>query len=138
MKRRTPLRQKRPTLRRTAARKAKPRRDQRGRDASYLVRVRAMPCCARDMGLCGGRRHAHHPRHLAPGIARKAPDDCAISLCARHHGELHALSGPFKRWQRQRLRDWQDGWISATRSVVLIQEAGELARTVRAALAEVG
>lgn len=109
LKRKTPLRAKRCPVRRP------PRRLKReGSDPAYLELVRGLPCCAAALGWCRGPNVAHHPRHLAGGVGLKAPDSCAIDLCDGHHRDLHSLSGPFKGWTRDQLRDWQDVWVAAT------------------------
>jgi hypothetical protein len=74
-------------------------------DPARLRWTRRQVCCAPE--ACTRPAHAHHPRQYAPGLALKAPDDCAIALCPRHHGELHALSGAFKGWDRERLQAWE-------------------------------
>jgi hypothetical protein len=100
---RTPLR------RRTAI---KPRREtpRRGRlhAPELLAWVRSLPCCASSLGDCAGPVVAHHPRHLAGGMGMKADDNVAISLCRRHHQELHEVRGSFAGWARDELRLWQD------------------------------
>lgn len=147
LRRKTPLRAARPKARR-ARRQAPPQRTRAraGADAIYLAYVHRLRCCARDIApgtRCRGGIVAHHPRHHAPGVGRKAPDIFAISLCDGHHKELHALSGAFKGWKRDQLRSWQDGWVERTQLVVKVHvrrandELREVGRAELRQLAEV-
>lgn len=49
----------------------------------------------------GGRR----------GKGQRASDAEGISLCNRHHANFHDLRGFFAGWEKQQLRDWQNGQV---------------------------
>lgn len=126
LSRKTPMRRARVSgtgKRRTKTSKTTSRGSSSTKDPTYLARVRQLICCAYYLGgSCESPIDAHHPRHLAPGIARKAPDACAIPMCRKHHACLHGLLGPFKGWKRDRLREWQD-W-AVTRTQEALSDAG--------------
>lgn len=44
----------------------------------------------------------------------KADDRDTLPLCLRCHHDLHALSGSFKGWSKQQLRDWQVAQVEGT------------------------
>lgn len=77
-------------------------------DPQYLGWLRRQPCCAPN-ARCTRRSEAHHHNLLGSGMGKKAPDRMAMPLCHLHHVfGLHALAGPFKGWDRARLKAWQD------------------------------
>lgn len=41
------------------------------------------------------------------GKGQRASDMEGISLCHRHHGQLHSLTGYFAGWDKRQLREWQ-------------------------------
>lgn len=57
-------------------------------------------------GECLGEVHAHHPTGKK-GMGTKRDDADAYALCSKHHTERHALSGPFKGWEKRRIRDYE-------------------------------
>jgi hypothetical protein len=84
-----------------------------GKDQEHLANVRRMQCIAHTLGPCLGSTQAHH--HTAHrGKGQKADDSQAIPLCLGHHHDFHAATGPFKGWDKQRRRDWQDIAVQAT------------------------
>lgn len=75
------------------------------RDDAFLLWLRRQACCSCST-LNGRLHHAHHPRRGA-GLALKAPDASAITLCMFCHHHLHSLNGPFTGWSRAKLQDWE-------------------------------
>jgi hypothetical protein len=80
-----------------------------GEDRPYLAWV-GSKLCATKCGRTSGP--PHHPRH-APlgggvGLALKAHDRRAVNLCHQCHVDIHSLSGFFRGWRKQELRDWLD------------------------------
>lgn len=49
----------------------------------------------------GGRR----------GKGQRASDAEGIAVCNRHHANFHDLRGYFEGWEKQQLRDWQNGQV---------------------------
>lgn len=108
--RRTPLARGTKQLKRSAlARKtrlrqkrAKPRRSSRVRDPAHLEFVRRLPCC-----LCnrGPRSEPHHDTEKR-GMGQKADDTRTIPMCHRHHMDAQSYAGPFKGWDKYRMRAW--------------------------------
>ena len=84
-----------------------------GEDKLYTKWIKGLPC-----RMCAGRPvDPHHPTHLRHGGegARRAHDRNAIPLCSGLkgcHRQLHDLTGPFKGWNRDRLRAWQNEQIT--------------------------
>jgi hypothetical protein len=75
-----------------------------GEDPEYQRFLRDRGCVMYGHGDCLGAVHVHH----APGgkgIGQRNHDDSGKPLCAKHHTERHSLSGPFKGWGKQRIRD---------------------------------
>ena len=69
----------------------------------YRHWIQNQPCI-----VCGHRPcEAHHPRHNV-GLAMRAHDSRLVSLCSRHHTELHGMSGHFRALHRQDVRDMMD------------------------------
>ncbi len=77
-----------------------------------LDRVRAMPCSVPGCRHAHERSEAHHI--TGAGMSLKAPDDQTFPLCPWHHLELHSLSGYFKGWDGERLRNWQLEQVAKT------------------------
>lgn len=95
--------------------KRRPRRKRATDDPARLSWTRRQLCCA--PVLCNDAAEAHHPRQHAAGLASRAPDDTAIPLCRRHHGELHGLSGVFRDWDRARLQAWERERVAEHRAM---------------------
>lgn len=72
------------------------------KDPRHLAKVRRLPC-----EVCGrpGPNDAHH--RTGGGMGTKMPDTATIPLCSQHHRDFHDLTGPFKGWTKERLREWQ-------------------------------
>jgi hypothetical protein len=47
------------------------------------------------------------------GKGQRASDTEGMSLCHRHHGQLHSLTGYFAGWDKSKLRDWQNAQVAA-------------------------
>jgi hypothetical protein len=116
---RTPLKREKHLRRETPlrARRAKadgPRRSERVRDVDYMLLVKTMPCCARGIAghVCSGRVEADHAGLRPTG--RKADDRTVIPLCQQGHLERTNFSGPFRSWDRARMRAWLDEQIAKT------------------------
>lgn len=81
-----------------------------GDDLDYAKRVAALPCYR-----CGAPPPSqvhHHTAHR--GLGQRSDDVYAMPLCARCHESLHALSGPFRGWTKERLRAWQSRMAALT------------------------
>lgn len=118
LKRKTPLRAKRASLSRKPMKRKPPRRLKApGSDPAYLAQVRLLGCCAplSPPTRCVGLIEAHHPRHLAGGVGRKATDENAIGLCMAHHSALHSKAQPFRGFSRSELIEWQNLRVAETR-----------------------
>lgn len=118
-------------------------------DEKRLQWVRRQPCA-----VCGcpGPNHAHHstngkagagnPKALGGrrGRGQRADDTEAISLCLKHHKNLHELTGFFSGYTKNELRDWQDTQvrIHAERYEAELAEKGEPLPTVDEAGKELG
>lgn len=90
-------------LKRTAMKRKRTRAKPSKADAAFLAFVRRQPCA-----MTGAQppSHAHHPR-TGTGTALKPHDSTAIPLSLVAHHDLHALSGAFKGWKREQLREWE-------------------------------
>lgn len=90
---------------------------------AHLRKVRAMPCAA--IGLpghgCKGRIVAHHATYARRG-SKRAYDAFAIPLASVCHTQLHALSGPFRGWDKDRRRQWEEDRVAETLRKVPIEE----------------
>lgn len=108
LKRKTPLRAKKPMARKPIKRKAvrKQSTDKRWRSEPYLAFVRSLPCC----NCQGPGRDTHHVIGLHWGLSGQgltAPDSFAMPLCRACHNEVHAspeLQRMQPAWLRQTLR----------------------------------
>lgn len=102
MLRRTRLRSRRPT----------PRRSDRERDLAYLSWLHTQRCWA--VGLeghqCEGPIEADH-MGVRP-MGRKADDATAAPLCMLAHRQRTDFSGPFRSWDRAKMRGWLDAAIA--------------------------
>lgn len=77
-----------------------------GDDKEYNAFLRGFPCCMAGHGECLGALHVHHAQGRK-GLGQRNSDTTGKPLCTKHHQERHALSGPFKGWNKQRIRDWE-------------------------------
>lgn len=95
-------------------RRATPRRSERVRDVEYMLFVKTLPCCAIGISghVCSGGIEADHAG-LRP-FGRKADDRTTIPLCSQGHLERGNFSGPFRSWDKARMRAWLDFWIAKT------------------------
>lgn len=103
----------RPARKEPKPRRWKPKREHTDEESAWLDAIHREPC----VGIADFPGHvcwspdADNPidaSHVGPrgGIARKGPWTNTIPKCRRLHMQLHALSGPFKGWTRERLRSW--------------------------------
>lgn len=78
-----------------------------GDDLKYASWIRRQPCA-----MCGrpGPCQVHH--RTGSGMGLRAKDRDSMPLCAKCHGELHSLSGRFKDFDRERLREWQKAQVA--------------------------
>ena len=81
-----------------------------GEDDAYRAAVTRLPCsmCQRP-----GPNQCHHAKQ-GTGKGQRAHDHRSMSLCLRCHHDRHALSGSFKGWTRDRIREWEDIQIGKT------------------------
>ncbi len=89
-----------------------------GEDAEYCAWVRQQPCSMMGHGDCLGAVHAHHPTG-GKGIGQRNHDHGAVPLCSGHHTQRHSLSGPFKGWDKRRIRDWEASTAAELRRIYL-------------------
>jgi hypothetical protein len=82
--------------------------------------VRIVPCCA-PVPNCNTQSVAHHST-VGRGKSQKSDDDQAMGLCPRHHADFHALSGPFKGWEREQIREWQQEMVVYTQTLHFLRE----------------
>lgn len=75
-------------------------------DHKYRGWLRYQPCAAPECGRYPGNQAHHHTGHR--GMGQKSPDRYMFPLCLQHHTDFHAGSGPFRGWNRERRRAWQD------------------------------
>lgn len=103
LQRRSPLRRRRPT----------PRRSERERDPAYRAWVRRQPCCARGLPghRCEGPIEGDHAGRRALG--RKADDSTMIALCQLGHQHRTAFHGAFRAFDHVSMRAWLEQQIEA-------------------------
>lgn len=77
---------------------------ERARDWDYMAWVKTQPCCAADISPCSGPIEADHMGRR--GLSRKADDRTCAPLCQLHHRQRTDHSGPFRDWDRDRMRSW--------------------------------
>lgn len=124
LKRKTPL-GRRPLNPSTASpRKPMGRNPRRQRytreELTYMAAVRELPCAARLLGHpCNGRMTADHAGKKS-AKDRKTHVDTCIPLCWEHHlgNGRDNMGGPFKGWDRARMRRWLDWHIFRTRALI--------------------
>lgn len=88
------------------------------KDPKYLKWVRQLPCEMAGHGDCYGSPHAHHATG-GKGLGTKNHDHQTLSLCERHHSARHSLSGPFKGWNKARIKEWERECYERTRRLYL-------------------
>jgi hypothetical protein len=83
-----------------------------------MERVRSLPCCAIgvDGHACDGPMEADHAG--ARPLGRKASDTTCIPLCRLAHRQRTDFSGPFRSWDKDRMRDWLATKIEETQRVL--------------------
>jgi hypothetical protein len=101
--RRTPLRRRRPT----------PRRSSRVRDVDYMVAAKRLPCFAAGLSPCEGAVEADHAG--ARGLGQKCSDREVLAICTGHHRARTDWSGPFREWTRGQMREWLAQGVAWTR-----------------------
>lgn len=113
MKRSTPLR--RTPLARGSSKLARSpmRRQRRARDASlvhrdYTAWIHRQPCCVPG---CPRRDIEQHHKREGAGMGQRSHDRESMSLCREHHAGLHGLSGFFRGWTRELVRDFVSAQI---------------------------
>lgn len=90
-------------------------RKSRQTDLKYLEWLRSQPCALAGHGVCSGPSDAHHQTGRK-GLGQKNNDAQAYPLCHQHHiYERHALAGYFRGWDKQRIRDFEDQQVAASR-----------------------
>lgn len=80
---------------------------ERTRAWDYMGFVKTLPCCAATSnvgGRCSGGIEADHAGRR--GIGQKASDYTCIPLCSQHHRWRTDFAGPFRDWDRERMRAW--------------------------------
>lgn len=106
----------RPAKKERKQRTFKPRREHSPEESAWLDRVHREPC----VGIADFPGHvcwspdADNPidashvglRGADAGMGLRGTWLRTIPKCRRLHMQLHALSGPFKGWTRERLRSW--------------------------------
>lgn len=75
-------------------------------DKEYTAFLRRHGCCMAGHGLCDGALHVHHAQG-GKGLGTRNADATGKPLCTLHHTQRHALSGPFKGWDKQRIKQWE-------------------------------
>lgn len=76
--------------------------------------VKSLPCSARHVGACFGPIDPHHAG-LDKGMGLKPHDRSCVSLCRRHHEQLHDARRPFE-WTREERREWLARVVDATQA----------------------
>lgn len=95
----------------------------REHDRAWLMAVKRQPCAAPGAPEgCEGVIEADHVGRR--GVGQKCSDRETIPLCSRHHAERHALAGPFRGFDRERMRDWLAERLEETRTTVVAHLAG--------------
>jgi hypothetical protein len=77
-----------------------------GDEKEYRRYLREQGCCMEGHGLCMGAIHVHHAQG-GKGLGTRNSDVTGKPLCALHHTQRHALSGPFKGWDKATIRAWE-------------------------------
>jgi hypothetical protein len=79
---------------------------------------------AAGMSECIGPVEADHAGTRP--IGRKADDRSCIPLCNHHHRQRGDFAGPFRSWDKARMRQWLDECIKATLDAYIVCRPGEL------------
>ena len=92
----------------------KPRPDA---DPAFGDFVHQLPCAApfQHTYPCEGRIEADHAGKKV-AMSRKAPENTRIPMCTLHHRNRHEFTGPFRYWDKVRMRIWLDEQIAITRA----------------------
>lgn len=127
LKRKTPLKAKKPMSRKPIKRKLsrKQSTDKRWRSEEYLTFIRSLPCSACGISGCD----AHHVIGLHWGLSGQgltAPDSFAMSLCRTCHDAVH---------RSPELQQMQPQWLRTTLREGLKQFTGDDAEQLMHALA---
>jgi hypothetical protein len=110
---RTPLRRSKPMR---GPSKKRSRYRPRPRDTERMLWIRTLPCCAPQPHVCEWHIEAHHAGKK-PGLRMKAPDDTCIPLCLLAHRQCETFSGPFRDFDGEAMRAWQDAQIAHYRDL---------------------
>lgn len=78
-----------------------------GDNLEYTANLRLQECAMKGHGPCIGVVHVHHTPGRK-GLGQRNSDDTGKPLCAGHHTQRHALSGPFKGWTKATIREWEE------------------------------
>ena len=78
-----------------------------GEDDEYTAFLRGLPCHMSGLGPCVGTVCVHHAQG-SKGLGTKNHDHTGKPLCVGHHTQRHSLSGPFKGFDKRRIRDWEE------------------------------
>lgn len=89
-----------------------------GEEPEYCQFVRQLQCSMYGHTKCIGSMHAHHPQG-GKGMGTRNHDERTVPLCAGHHTDRHALSGPFKGWGKVRIRAWEAAVAGVCRGLYL-------------------
>lgn len=100
-----------PRKRITNARRNKYR--DRPRHFSYMGWVKAQPCMMMPYGGCHGVVEADHAG-LDRGVGMKAHDNTCVPLCSQHHHDRHNFTGPFRGFDKERMRAWRTTAVELT------------------------
>lgn len=104
----------------TLGRRSRPRRSDRVRDPAFLAFVHTLCCAASGMSghICEGKIEADHAGTRPLG--RKADDDTCIALCSLAHRQRTDFAGPFRSFDKARMRQWLDEQIAITRAAYAV------------------
>lgn len=89
-----------------------------GEDKKYTAFLRQQKCHMVGHGKCLGALHVHHAQGRK-GLGTKNHDHTGKPLCTGHHTQRHALSGPFKGWTKDRIRQWEEETSAYYRRIYL-------------------
>jgi hypothetical protein len=106
------------------------RRSSRVRDEAYLAWVRMQPCavaayhCGVMLVGCSGSIDPDHQRE-GVGMGQKASDRQAWPCCRAHHDQRHDLTGVFRGWTREQLREFIANRIAEANAAYERHRAGD-------------
>lgn len=69
-------------------------------------------------GLCSEVVHVHHAQGRK-GLGQRNHDSSGKPLCVLHHTQRHALSGPFKGFEKADIRRWEEEQSERCRQLYL-------------------